>query len=383
MKICFVTHKVKKGDGQGRVNYEVIQEAIGQGHEIVIIASELSEDLKHHPRVDWKKVSVEGWPTELLRNQVFAAGSTRWLMKLRSMIDLTIVNGFVTYARSDMNCIHFVHSAWLTSRYHPYQERRTFGSFYQYIYTRFNRSLERHAMRRTHTIVAVSEQVKQELVHHAGVEAERIAVIRNGVDLQEFYPRTVKRDALRLSEETIYAMFAGDIRSSRKNLDTVLKALATVPDVHLLVVGGTEGSSYPQMAAELGIEDRVHFLGYRKDMADLMSAADLFVFPSRYEPFALVLLEAMAAGLPVIASRNCGAVELLNEEAAVILEDPDDSKALAEAIQSCAFNSNRLKQMGEQAVRIARSHSWQDMARHYSRLIEETAHCKTMTAAES
>ncbi|MGO4109163.1 glycosyltransferase family 4 protein [Paenibacillus sp. YAF4_2] len=383
MRMCFVTHKVKKGDGQGRVNYEVIQDAIGHGHRIVIIASELSEDLKNHPQVEWKKISVNGWPSELIRNQIFAVKSTLWLIKLRSLIDFTIVNGFVTYARSHMNCIHFVHSAWLASRYHPYQEGKNFRSFYQYIYTRLNRSLERYAMKRTSTIVAVSDQVKQELVDKADISAEQISVIRNGVDLQEFYPRLVERETLRLSEDTVYAMFAGDIRSSRKNLDTVLKALAEVPDVHLLVVGWTEGSSYPQMAADLGIKDRVHFLGYRKDMAELMSAADLFVYPSRYEPFALVLLEAMAAGLPIIASRNCGAVELLNEEAAVILDDPDDSKALAEAIRSCAFNRNRLKQMGEQAARIARSHSWKDMARHYSRLIEETAHCKTMTAAES
>ncbi|WP_201006208.1 glycosyltransferase family 4 protein [Paenibacillus glycanilyticus] len=383
MRICFVTHKVKKGDGQGRVNYEVIQEAVGQGHEIIIISSEISEDLKDHPLVEWKEVTVKGWPTELLRNQVFAIGATIWLDRLRSRVDLTIVNGFVTYARSDINCIHFVHSAWLASPYHPYQERRSPRSFYQYIYTSLNRYLERKAMKRSRTIVAVSEQVRMELVQYAGIGKERIAVIRNGVDLQEFYPRPVKRANLKLSEDTVYAMFAGDIRSSRKNLDTVLKALTKVHDVHLLVVGWTEGSIYPQMAADLGIEDRVHFLGYRKDMAELMSAADLFVYPSRYEPFALVILEAMATGLPVIASRNCGAVELLNEETAVILDDPDDAVALAEAIRSCVYDRHRLKRMGEQAVHIAGGNSWNAMARHYSQLIDETARKKTFAAAKS
>lgn len=383
MRICFITHKVKKGDGQGRVNYEVIQEAVAQGNEIIIIASELSEDLRCHPCVKWKKVTVKGLPTELLRNQVFAIGATIWMNILRSRVDLTIVNGFVSYASSDINCIHFVHSAWLSSPYHPYQERKTPKAIYQYIYTSLNRYLERKAMKRTRKIVAVSEQVKQELVQYTGILNDNIAVIRNGVDLQEFYPRPVKRSELQLSEDMVYAMFAGDIRSSRKNLDTVLKALTEVPDVHLLVVGWTEGSVYPQMAVDLGIEDRVHFLGYRNDMAELMSAADLFVYPSRYEPFALVILEAMATGLPVIASRNCGAVELLDEEAAVILEDPDDAAALAESIRNCVVDRHRLKRMGEQAVHIAGGCSWKAMARQYSKLIEETAGKKTFAAAKS
>ncbi|NIK66659.1 glycosyltransferase family 4 protein [Paenibacillus sp. BK720] len=383
MKICFVTHKVRKGDGQGRVNYEVILEALRQGHEVMIIASELSEDLARHPRVEWRRVSAGRVPTELLRNQLFAIRTTFELLARKRQLDLIVVNGFVTYARSDINCIHFVHSAWLASRYHPFRERKSLSSLYQWVYTGLNRYLEQHAMKRTSVVVAVSERIRQELIRDAGIGGERIAVIWNGVDLQEFYPERATRAELQLEDDKLYALFAGDIKSSRKNLDTVLKALSNIQDVHLLVVGGTEGSPYPKMAAELGIGSRVRFLGYRTNMADWMSVSDMFVYPSRYEPFALVLLEALAAGTPVIASRICGAADLFADEFAVGIDDPDDTEALTEAIRNLAADRERLRRMGTDARNAALQHSWSGMAALYVSLMEQAAVRKSVPLVES
>ncbi|MFF2481807.1 glycosyltransferase family 4 protein [Paenibacillus sp. NPDC058071] len=380
MRICFITHKVRKGDGQGRVNYEVIREMLAQGHEVVVISSELSEELAAMDRVVWKKISVRRLPSELLRNQWFAIASALWLLFLGKRIDITVANGFITYARSNINCIHFVHRSWLNSKYHPFRERKSARSFYQYIFNFLNSFLEKFAVRRTDRIVAVSEQVKQELLDSVGIAEEHISVIRNGVDLREFYPRKVKRADYHLSEDKIYALFAGDIKSSRKNLDTVLKSVADVEDLHLLVIGSTKGSIYPQLAQSLGIADRVHFLGYRTDIAEMMSLADLFVYPSRYEPFALVLLEAMAVGLPIITSCNCGAVELLNNDAAIIIDDPNDREALTDAIKQCLSSRDRLIRMGNEAKRLAVHCSWSEMAGHYSRVIQETAVHKAVTA---
>lgn len=382
MKVCFVTHKVKKGDGQGRVNYEVIKETLRRGHEVIIIASEVSNDLTELDQVTWKRVSVNKIPTELFRNQWFALWSTLWLILLGKRIDLTIVNGFITYARSDINCVHFVHSAWLASKYHPFREAKTWGNFYQYLFNWLNSYLERLALLVANKIVVVSEQVKNELVNSAGINEDRISIIRNGVDLQEFYPKAVRRSDLNLLDNRLYALFAGDIKSSRKNLDTILYAIAEVEEVHLLVLGFTKGSIYPQLAEDLGIRERVHFLGFRADMADLMSAADLFVYPSRYEPFALVLLEAMATGTPIITSSTCGAVELLTEDAAIVIKDPDDIVALTHAIQHCVNNRDGLRRMGDHANALAQNHSWDAMARQYISVINEVAVHKAIPIAQ-
>ncbi|KOP65415.1 hypothetical protein AMS62_09220 [Bacillus sp. FJAT-18019] len=372
MKICFVTHAVKKGDGQGRVNYEVIVEALHQGHDIVIISSELSDDLQNHERVEWIRINLRTIPTALLRYQLFAWLSACWIWMNQRKLDLVVVNGFITYARSDINCIHFVHSAWVKSKYHPYHEQKNARAMYQWLYNSVNALLERHALKRTRQIVAVSEQVKQELIQDARVNPHKVSVISNGVDLNEFYPRAVNRKDFNLDINTTYALFAGDLKSSRKNLDTVLQALTQVDHIHLLVLGNAEKSVYPHMAERLGISQRVHFLGYRKDIAEIMSLADMFIFPSRYEPFSLVILEAMASGLPVITSSKCGAVELLSDDSAVVMEDPDDTETLVSALRELLSNKGRLETMSLRAREDARKNSWGSMSNQYMNLINRT-----------
>lgn len=373
MKICFVTHVVKKGDGQGRVNYEVITEALRQGHEIVVISAELSEELQNHTRLKWIKISLNKIPTALLRYQLFALLSAVWIWTHQKKMDLIVVNGFITYAHSDINCIHFVHSAWVKSKYHPIREKMDFRSMYQYLYNWINSYLERFALRNTKKIIAVSEQVKYELINYSKVFSNRISVITNGVDLSEFYPRLVSRIDYNLSDSIIYALFAGDIRSSRKNLETVLKTIEAVEDVHLLVLGSTKGSSYPQMAEDLGIKERVHFLGFRTNIAEMMSLADLFIYPSRYEACSLVLLEAMATGLPIITSSTCGGVELCSNETAMIINDPDDVNSLITVLQELTHNSQKLQIMSLKARESAKRNSWANMSYRYLQIINNTS----------
>ncbi|MBT2764475.1 glycosyltransferase family 4 protein [Paenibacillus sp. ISL-20] len=383
MKICFVTHKVKKGDGQGRVNYEVITEAVKERHDVIIISSELSEELRAHPQITWVKIGTSWIPTILLKYQWFALYSAIWIWTHQRGIDLVVVNGFITYARSDINCIHFVHSAWIRSTYHPFREQKNAKSLYQFIYNGLNALLERLALQQTRQIVAVSEQVKEELVQDAHIQAHRISVVSNGVDLNEFYPRTVNRADFNLAVERTYALFAGDLKSKRKNLDTVLAALANVEDIELIVLGYVEKSPYPQLAQELGISDRVHFLGYRQDVADMMSLADLFIFPSRYEPFSLVILEAMASGLPVITSNRCGAVELLSNQSAVIIEDPDDTSALIQALRDLSSDRELLELMARKAREDAQSNSWELMSSKYMQLFYKTSNLKFKTGNQA
>lgn len=166
-------------------------------------------------------------------------------------------------------------------------------------------------------------------------------------------------------------MFAGDIRLPRKNLDTVLKALVEVPDLHLAVVGVTDGSPYPQLAALLGLSDRVHFLGFRRDVPSIMKVVDLFVFPSRYEPFGLVVTEAMATGLPVITASCTGAAPLVTPDAGIVLSDANDTKALAQAMEKLSINPQLRTTMGKNARAIALEHTWKNVAKQYVDLFEE------------
>ncbi|MBD2439669.1 glycosyltransferase family 4 protein [Nostoc sp. FACHB-110] len=370
MKLCIVTHKVKKGDGQGRVNYEVAQEAIRRGHQLTLLASEVAPEIEQNSKVNWIKISVDGYPSEFIRNFIFSYKSAAWLQQNRSQIDLLKINGAITNVAADVNAVHFVHSSWLRSPVHISRIRRDAYGFYQWLYTALNARWEKQAFQRAKVVVAVSEKVAQELIN-IGVPRDRIRVIINGVDLQEFTPGIASRQKLNLPENVNLGLFAGDIRTPRKNLDSVLQALVKVLDLHLAVVGSPDGSPFPQLAADLGISERVHFLGYRRDIAEIMRAVDLFVFPSRYEACTLVLLEALASGLPVITAIATGGAEIVTSECGIVLPDSDDIDALASALSSLVRDRTLMQQMGQAARVVAQQHSWSTMAQTYMDLFEE------------
>jgi len=370
VKLCIITHKVKKGDGQGRVNYEIAKEVVRRGHHLTLLATEVAEELHQSSKVNWISISVKNFPTEFIRNFIFANKSAGWLRNNRSAVDLVKVNGAITTAASDVNAVHFVHSSWLRSPVHISRIRRDLYGFYQWLYTALNARWEKQAFQKAKVVVAVSQKVAQELVD-IGVPRSHIRVIVNGVDLQEFSPGVADRQKLGLPENVTLALFAGDIRTPRKNLDTVLHALVKVPDLHLAVVGGIEGSPFPQLAASLGLNERVHFLGYRRDIPQIMRAADIFVFPSRYEACTLVLLEALASGLPVITATATGGAELVTPECGVVLADSDDTNALASALLSLVSDRAIRQQMGKAARSIAEQHGWTTMAQTYVNLFEE------------
>ncbi len=370
MRIALVTHKVLKGDGQGRVNYEIARAALRRGYQVVLVASQIAPEFNSHPSVLWVRIPVARWPTELLRNQVFAWHSFRWLREHGRQLDLIHVNGFITWAASDVNAAHFVHSTWLRSPVHTARLRRDLYGGYQWLYTALNARLERNAYRRAKVVVAVSEKIRNELVE-ISVPGERVIVITNGVDLQEFRPGSTDRREPGLPEGVPLALFVGDIRTPRKNLGTILRSLVSVPELHLAVVGATTSSPYPQMARHLGVSARVHFLDYRRDVPRLMRAADLFVFPSRYEAFPLVLLEALASGLPVVTVPTAGAADLVGTECGVVVNDPNDVGAFAVALAGLVQYPEKRKRMGQAARATAEHNSWQRMTEQYLRVYEK------------
>lgn len=370
MKVGIITHKVIKGDGQGRVNYEIVWEAIRRGHHVTLLASSIAPELQQHHQVKWIPISVKGWPTELLRNLSFSWQCTYWLYKHRCDLDLVKVNGAIIHAPGDINAVHFVHSSWLRSPVHTSRLHQNLYGFYQWLYTSLNAYWEKKAFHQAKVIVAVSTKVEKELIE-IGVPPQQIQVIFNGVDLQEFFPNKIDRRQLDLPEEVTLAFFAGDLRTPRKNLDTVLHALLKVPTLHLAVAGNLEGSPYPELATKLGLNQRVHFLGYRRDIPKIMQAVDFCVFPSRYEPWGLVLLEAMASGIPTITASTVGGAEILTAESGMILSDPNDIEGLAQALNTLTNHPHLRHQMGQSARAIANKHSWAKMAQSYLDLFEE------------
>ncbi|PRH46448.1 glycosyltransferase family 4 protein [Burkholderia multivorans] len=366
MRIAIVTHVVRHNDGQGRVNYEIARAALAEQCEVTLVASHVAPELLADPRVRWVPVKVgRFWPSNLVRQQVFALKSAWWLRTHRDAYDVLHVNGFISWIKADVNTAHFVHGGWFKSPYYPFALTKGLWSAYQYVYTRVNTALERWAYRRSRAITAVSQKVADEIAA-LGIDRGKIGVIYNGVDGSAFADAQADRAAFDLPPGAFLLLFVGDLRTPRKNLGTVLKALTKLPEhVHLAVAGYLPGSPYPDEARALGLGARVHFLGLVKNMPTLMRSVDAYVFPSRYEAMSLSLLEAMAAGLPVVTARTAGGAEIITRDCGIVLDDPDDPDALAQAIDLLAASRDTCRAMGAAARELMTRFGWAHMGAQY------------------
>jgi glycosyltransferase involved in cell wall biosynthesis len=373
MHFGIVTNYLGSNDGQGRVNLEIAREAVRQGHTVTIVSERVDQAVAAMPGVRAVLCPPPRWlATRLLRDQLFACRSQRQLRRLAGGYDALLTNGFCTWTRSDINCIHFVHAAWRRTRSPDGPPRPVLRRFYAGIYGRLNAWLEKYALHRSRQVVAVSAMVREEL-RHIGVAGERIHVIANGVDISEFAPGPAERQRFGLPGDAAIALFAGDLTTPRKNLDTVLRALTLTPGVQLAVAGECGRSPYPAMASSLGLAGRVHFLGFQRDMPALMRSVDMFILPSRYEPFGLAILEAMASGLPVLTTRQAGVSGLIAPDAGCVLEDSEDAGGISAWMASLAGDPAARQRAGEAARRLAEAHCWSAMACRYVELLTDAA----------
>jgi UDP-glucose:(heptosyl)LPS alpha-1,3-glucosyltransferase len=207
------------------------------------------------------------------------------------------------------------------------------------VYHRALLALERRVFRQTPVIVAISRRGAAEIVQIHGVPAARLTVIYNGVDLGRFHPdnrareRPGARAEVGLSHDAWVVLFTGS-GFERKGLGTAIEAVATLRHrpAHLLVVGKGEVRSYRSLAEQLGIGDRIVWLGPRPDVERWYAAADALVLPTLYEPFGNVHLEALASGLPVVTTTAAGGAEVVGGDCGAVVP-PGDAKAVADALR--------------------------------------------------
>jgi len=190
-----------------------------------------------------------------------------------------------------------------------------------------------------------------------GVERERLAVIYNGVDIQRFHPEqrgTLGRELRKqLGIEEPIALFAGS-GFERKGLDRAILGLANSgARATLLVAGNGARESYRELIQHCGLRERIRFLGKRSDMPALYAAADLFVLPTRYDPFANACLEAMAAGVAVATTHSNGACELIEPGFNGWIGVDDFAPAFA-----LLSDEARLREMGRAARQAAEQLTW-------------------------
>jgi UDP-glucose:(heptosyl)LPS alpha-1,3-glucosyltransferase len=187
-------------------------------------------------------------------------------------------------------------------------------------------------------IVVNSEMVGHHFQKYYGISASDLRVVRSAIDPERFLEADRPRRRLEargkwgIEPDEIVALFAA-MNYRLKGLEPLLHAIRFLPAdrrFRLLVVGNPCTSAYEKMAGRLGITDRVRFAGHCPEMRDSYFAADFLVHPTFYDPCSLVVLEALACGLPVITTRANGASELLHPpQEGYVITDPHNHERLA------------------------------------------------------
>lgn len=233
-------------------------------------------------------------------------------------------------------------------------------------------------------LVAISEMVRRDMRTFYRVDDSRIRLVYNGVDTERFDPERLRplRGLLRqrhgIDDDTVVLLFVAH-NFKLKGLRELLVALRQVQQragcpVRLLVVGrDRRWKTYRKLARRLDIERQVVFAGPCDDAAEAYAAADVFVHPTWYDPCSLVMLEAMASGLPSISTRLNGASELAEGSgAAVVLDAPRPVGALAEAMLGL-MDPERREAMGRAARQVALEHPLERNLREMLACLEESA----------
>lgn len=264
---------------------------------------------------------------------------------------------------------HFCHGAYLPTLWR--QAKWGSARFWMRVITHaFNAWRERLAFERAQVIVAPSLGLKRELMEHYGIDATRIEVLANPVDLDRFKrPAGFDRERLRAQygvkpDQILMAFMAlGDFE--RKGLGLVLQGMAACTAgqrqrLSLLVIGGQadEIDAFTAQAQSLGVGDRVQFVGMQEDVRPFLWSADVFAFPSAYEIFSLAILQAAAAGLPVLVSQGLYGAEEFVEPGRNGWVIPRTAQGVTAAMQEMSqLAPTHMRDLGAQACESVQQYS--------------------------
>ncbi len=351
MKIALIRREFRlHRGGAERYGLMLARGLLGAGHEVHLFASRVDATLPpgliHHP-----VRSIEFWSP--LRRWMFYRTASRRI----TPGEFDIVQALEPFAPHDVyQAGDGFHRYWL-----GLPEGRSSWLSYLTPQHPVKLELERRAFRpgSYDRILAPSRMVKRQATKLYRVPPDRIDIVEPPIDVDRFAALRGRserplRSAWGLGDEDVLLSFVG-LNYRRKGLPTLLEALARLDGrFHCVVVGrDRRARAFVRQAEGLGLRDRVHFVGDGGDLEDVVASSDVCVLPSLYDPFGLVVAEAMAAGKPAVVSRRTGAADLVEHDVnGYVLRDERDPDELARHLAALADPERRAR-FGERAAEAA------------------------------
>lgn len=354
MKIAVIRQKYVNYGGAEQFVSEYTTYLANAGHNIHIFANQWSSS--NHPNIQVHPVRAIKL-NSFIRTLSFASFAARAVRaESFDIVQSHERTWFQDVYRAGDGC----HREWLEKRAHYLPSVKKF-SFRFNLFHQLVLKLEKEIFEsgKCKKIIAISDMVKRDILKHYQLPEDRIEVVYNGVRLDRFHPdnknrfRKEVRKRFGISDDEVMILFVGS-GFERKGLEYLVKAVQHLErkNWRLVLVGKGKWKRYLSFASQENRKKIIH-LDPIDEIETLYASADMFVLPSIYEPFGNVNLEALASGLPIITSRNCGAAEIITpKKEGIVLQEPSDAKEIAVAIDYLMDPGIR-EQMGQSARELA------------------------------
>lgn len=233
--------------------------------------------------------------------------------------------------------------------------------------------LERKAFNRAKKIIAISNMVKNNIIDSYNIDPSKIVVIHNGINLEKFnieesFEKVSKEFGIKKDQRIIIYVGSG---FKRKGVEEFLHIIAKLKydNFKAFIIGKEKNISYyKNLAIKLGVEKKVVFTGSRKDVKDFYSVSDIFLFPTRYDPFGNVILEAMNFSNVVFTTKTCGASDILDRE--FIMETSEDF-SIAEKIDIVLADQIRMDEIKAKNLKLVQNFTIEKNVEETLKVIDE------------
>ncbi|HVX87273.1 MAG TPA: glycosyltransferase [Phycisphaerae bacterium] len=361
--------------GVERIMAECANYLARRGHEVSVLSGEFDQGVLDE-RVAPVRIACES-RSRILKIAAYRKRAEARLRELRTGGKSVHASFGVACPPGGVLWVQSVHAEWikLSAQHRGFKGRlkQRLNPFHPYI---LRRERDYFAGRKYRRLIALTPRIREELAEHYGVPDRDVDLLPNGFNPEEFHVgrRSAEREAVRAElgigrDERVVVFVANELE--RKGFFPLARALGRMKreDVRLVVAGRVDLAGHAEFLRELGIAGRVRCVGPSADVGRYYAVADVFALPTYYEAWGLVIVEALASGLPVLTSRLAGAAAAVEEgRTGLLVEDPHDEAEIAGKLEKLLAGG--WASPAEISASVER-YRWQEVLAEYERILAE------------